>query len=538
MLELFMDVLIVLVASIVALLGIVLFLLFLMPLVRWIFRQARRHHRSVRVEVSLAREAPNAANEIFRQALHTASVHFRRSVAILEGRLALRDHGLSYFTDCAHLLPPTERVDIEVEVGPVRFGNLAHVFSWYTGTQEFVLRLTATEGSASNYSVFASLSLNRRLWNTWLDEVPRDQVQNFCQRLARDVVWTTSRQSPAEAQLIGQWRQSELHLLEGLECLSSYLMVPADVSTLEQAVDLFERARREPWAYQADLLGAIAVSLAQREPREAARRMQQLLEKHGRVRRRRAVLLYNSAVAHFHLFDIDDDSRHYDDAVRLFEAIRQPRWGWCSWLWLRKQAKLHQWVLYLLAQVGIANCLAHKLDVVSEPEKDQITNKVRSINSKVAHLIGRLRKMLGPAADEVEWRIFNAEAITELFGPHDAKSGIEAAQKGLRIDSQNLPLKANLGSLILLEAQQAEQRHDAEDRTRALKEAEEIFQGLQQTGWDPGFIRYRLGSINRLRGEFGQAIDLLESAKNKDVANRRIEAAIAKAKAGNSQFDC
>lgn len=536
--ELFLDVFVGLLSLIGALLAFVLFLVLLMPLVRWSFQQARRHGRTVRIELYQATEATNASNEIFRGALHIAFAHFRRSVAILQSRLALRDRGLSYFTDCAHLLPPAERIDIQVEVGPIRFGNLAHILSWYTGAKEFVLRISVMQDSAPNYSVFASLSLNQRLWHSWRDQVAPDQVDSFCQRLVREVVWVTSHRGPSEVQLIGHWRQSELHLLEGLERLSTYLTMPADVSTLEGAVDLFEKARRQPWAYQADLLAAIAVSLAQREPRKAAQRMQQLVDEYGHVRRRRAVLLYNSAVANFRLYDVDDDSQHYDDAIKLFESIKQPGWRWYWWLPIRKQAKVHDWTLYLLAQVGIANCLAHKLNVVSDSEKEPVINRVRAINGRVAPLVNRLRRLLGPAADEVEWRIFNAEAVTELFGPRDANRGIEAAQRGLRIDPHNLPLKANLGSLILLQAQQSEERNDTEARTRALKEGEQIFVRLRQTGWDSGFIAYRLGRISRLQGEFSKAIEFLELGKNKDVANRKIEAEIVKARARNSQFDC
>lgn len=525
------------VRSIAATLGLVLLLLFVVLVTREISREARRHNRTVRVEVATT-EGRNTASGIFREALEAAFTEFRRSITILETRLALRDGGLSYFTDCAHLLPAAEGIDIQVEVGPIRFGNLAHIISRYITVKEFVLRIRATPCSNSSHSVFATLSLNRNLWYTWRDKVAAAQKDSYCRRLVREVVWLTSRRSPSEAQFMGQWRQSELRLLEGLERLSAYLVSPGEVRVLEEAANLFAEARRRPWEYQADLLGAISLSLTQRQPRAVAERMQALLDQYGHLPHKRAVLLYNRAVTEFRLYDVDDNASHYDEAIQFFKSVKQPRWPRYRWLPMQQRSKVHDWLLYLLAQVGIANCLAHKLNVVSNSEKEHISNSIRDIKGSTIALLDRLRESLGPAADEVEWRIFNAETIAELYGTHDAKRGIKAARKGLRIDPDNLPLRANVGSLILLRAQQAEEQNNTEERSGSLKEAEDVFVSLKETGWDPGFVHYRLGRIKRLQGEFSQAIELLELAKNKDVANFQIESEITKAQLGNSQFDC
>ncbi|GAI09899.1 unnamed protein product [marine sediment metagenome] len=123
-----------------------------------------------------------------------------------------------------------------------------------------------------------------------------------------------------------------------------------------------------------------------------------------------------------------------------------------------------------------------------------------------------------------------------LYGALDAKKGIEAAGNGLFIDPDNLPLKANLGSLILLKAKQAEQHGETDERNGFLKKAKEIFLELQATAWDPGFVKYRLGRILRLQGKFDEAIKLLESAKGKDVGEKKIKAEIDKANAKNDRF--
>ena len=128
------------------------------------------------------------------------------------------------------------------------------------------------------------------------------------------------------------------------------------------------------------------------------------------------------------------------------------------------------------------------------------------------------------------------EAVAELFYPHDLQKGVTAALEGLRIDPLNLPLRANLGSLRLLEAQKAEEQNSYEERDRLLKDAETIFLRLKETGWDPGFVAYRLGRINRGQGKFEEAIKYQEAAKDKDVARTRIQAEIERALAEDNRL--
>lgn len=98
-------------------------------------------------------------------------------------------------------------------------------------------------------------------------------------------------------------------------------------------------------------------------------------------------------------------------------------------------------------------------------------------------LVQRLRDVLGPSADEVEWRIYNAEAVAALFGDLNAEKGIEAANKGLLIDPDNLSLRANRGSLILLEAKQADQHGDTNERNSFIKKPRKFFLRLiKQSG--------------------------------------------------------
>ena len=107
--QVFFNVFMGVVASIAAPLAIILFFWLLMPAVQWIYRKTGRYSRTVRIEISSIAESNRVASETFLEALHSAFTHFRQGIAVLEGRLAIRDSGLSYFTDCAHLLPSAER---------------------------------------------------------------------------------------------------------------------------------------------------------------------------------------------------------------------------------------------------------------------------------------------------------------------------------------------------------------------------------------------------------------------------------------------
>ncbi|MBA7709662.1 hypothetical protein ES703_118584 [subsurface metagenome] len=233
------------------------------------------------------------------------------------------------------------------------------------------------------------------------------------------------------------------------------------------------------------------------------------------------------------MYDKGGDYTHYNKAIVLFKSIKRP------WLPILITTKTSGWTLYLLAQAGISNCLAHKLNKSTKKEKKEIINRIQAINKEAIGLVQRLRNILGSSADEVEWRIYNAEAVTALFGHLNTEEGIEAANKGLFIDSDNLPLKANLGSLILLKAKQAEQHGDTDERNGSIKKAEEIFLELDQTKWDPGFVKYRLGRIRRLQGKFDEAIDYLKEAqkpKVRDVSNELINEEIKKAQENDSRF--
>jgi hypothetical protein len=75
-----------------------------------------------------------------------------------------------------------------------------------------------------------------------------------------------------------------------------------------------------------------------------------------------------------------------------------------------------------------------------------------------------------------------------------------------------LDVKANLGSLQLHMAAKG-----GPDRALWLNRARDTFKELETTGWDKGFVHYRLATIERVRGNFDIARHHLEVAKDPGV---------------------
>jgi hypothetical protein len=53
-----------------------------------------------------------------------------------------------------------------------------------------------------------------------------------------------------------------------------------------------------------------------------------------------------------------------------------------------------------------------------------------------------------------------------------------------------------------------------EKRDGYFNEALEIFTRLESTGWDPGYVQYRLAQLNRIRGDFRTAKQHAECARS------------------------
>jgi hypothetical protein len=145
--------------------------------------------------------------------------------------------------------------------------------------------------------------------------------------------------------------------------------------------------------------------------------------------------------------------------------------------------------------------------------------------------------ILGAALQEVQWRLFNAEVMEKLNLKKDLEYGIEAAKKAIELAPHALDVKANLGSLYLLLAAQHAVNNLSPIQDPTFIESEIIFNSLLETGWDPGFVKYRLGTIRRVQGKYPEAIVLLDGAADPsiiDVNLEYIEAQKEKSKKGDN----
>lgn len=487
----------------------------------------------IRIQLSRADEKATPIEQQCIVELRSALERLRGDIAYLERRLAFPGEALSYFFNYEQLLGEAEGlyrdVEVELSIGPVKLGNLERLVYNYLGRREFLLQIRVSPGSDQTCLVDSRLSLNGGVWYDWPQKtVSSSDMPVFCRDLAHELVWLMSLPDSSKASELDLLPVPEIHLLKAIKLLRDYLQNPSAIESLGTAVEHLRHARRERWAFYSDLLEAVALHLVQRSPKEAVQLMSQLVDRYGVRGRPGTTLLYNYAVATFHQYEIVETA--YDEAIGIFTRIQRPTWPPPR----RKTDSRHDWMLYLLAQAGIANCVAHKLRKAEARDRQPLLQKMRGINVEVREDLRRKRLLLGSLADEVEWRLWNAEAVSIYFIKGDAEEGLDRAERGLVLHPENLYLKANRGSLFLLKYLQAP---DERQKKQALQEADTIFTELETTGWQHHFVRYRLGRVRRLQQRWQEAIELLESARGSNVPDAQIDEEIRKAKAESTALD-
>lgn len=414
----------------------------------------RRARPMIRVELFPATEKPTLAEQDFVCELQNALARLQGRIAFLERHLAFRDEGLSYFFNYDQLLSEAEGlypdVDMEWTIGPVKVGDLMRLLSTRLGRREFLLQIRVSTAANETYLVDSRLSLNGQIWYVW----PRQTVASrdmalFCANLVHELVWLTSLPHPSKASDLYFDVPPEIHLLKATDYLVDSLQSAKPFQSLDTALAHLQRAGRGPSALYSELLHAILVDRAQRSPKEAVQLMRQLLERYGVHGLRGTTLLYNYGVATFHQYETVETA--YDEAIGIFRRISRPTW---QPSWTGRDVR-YDWLLYLLAQAGIANCLAHQLRKAHARDRKLLLQRMRTLNATIREDLARKRLLLGSLADEVEWRLWNAEAVSIYFTKGAADEGLACADQGLLIDRQNLPLRANQGSLFLLKYLQA-----------------------------------------------------------------------------------
>ncbi len=108
---------------------------------------------------------------------------------------------------------------------------------------------------------------------------------------------------------------------------------------------------------------------------------------------------------------------------------------------------------------------------------------------------------LGRSVRDIQWRLLNARIAAAYIRKESTEEVIEHARRAVRIAPYALDVKANLGVLLMYQAA----GETGEKQKELLSEARGIFAELGETGWDPGFVHYRLAQLDRVAGDFADA---------------------------------
>jgi hypothetical protein len=208
---------------------------------------------------------------------------------------------------------------------------------------------------------------------------------------------------------------------------------------------------------------------------------------------------------------------------------------WSSlWLLLLRYESIREaFSLYCKAQCSIAITRAHQISLEhnTTEENRRLEADARRIVKEVDRDLSMSRDLLGGATPEIEWRSRNALVVLALRSRTDVRQAQDIARKTVFQAPFALAVKANLGSLCLLSTAMSSEGRAKRSSHPDFREAVTIFEELHETGWDPGFVRYRLATIRRVQGKFSAARLLLKEASGpaqRDVPEQKIRNQLAK----------
>jgi len=515
----------------------------------------RRDRRpDLRIQATALRDKEWQDDPDLLAAIHHAFLVLRRSVDLVEGRIGFHDDQLRYFLD---LVADSMRsgtmtsaagselgdVTINLSVGPIELGGLERLWRGLTGQHEFALTVKSQPDTINSEASKLIYIVTRqgRVWFMESDNVTLLQRQTSIEDVTRKVAWVLSRQNAREAETLAQGTPPELNLLQGLQYLARYMDDLESIHPLQEAAKCFSELSKAgaQWAFQARLLEVVTLQLTQSRPELTAEQMLKLRDQYGNDRTRQAVITYNLGQIKFYQYS----SKGYEEAIKEFEKIRRPfEWLWklapalwrgylrlgsASWRYLPKywrrivfrsgRTAYQIYCLYCLAQCNIAITRAHMVNQNrrSVAENEKLAQQARGTAEKFKNELRETRPILGTAASEIEWRIYNTEVMLALNLVQNQTQGIEEAERALAIAPYALDVKANLGSLYLQVA--AQKSGQPPHRTEEFMQARRIFEELAKVGWDPGFIKFRLGTIRRVEGLFQEAKSLLVEASDPQI---------------------
>jgi len=405
------------------------------------------------------------------------------------------------------------QVNLKFSIGPVEIRGFERLWNWLIGKRTYFVFISAHK--ELNDPDLTKLYFALVSKGTVLENIPVE-ITNIDKEIAWldivcKIIGRISSQIYKKNPKI-EWKTSAAeNMLHGIYLFVKYLqLIPKDVRILREAEKYFHNIKvsEGEWAFQAGLLEAIALQQTQCRPSDTPEKLHTLLEAYKGDKNRYQIITYNLGLAHFFTYSTDG----YNEAIKYFEEIKIPNghWIWRFWMNSRKM----QFRLYYLAQANIAITKAHQLGNETDVKKQAdltsvLTNDINALRKNCM----QNRQILDAAMAEVEWRLLNAESMVALNSKLNLETGIKAAREAIEIAPFALAVKANLGSLLLLKT--AENKNPTQ--TSEFQESELIFSELFATGWDPGFVNYRLGIINRIKSEFENAKTFFMTADDPDI---------------------
>lgn len=518
----------------------VLIILGIIGLIYLLFIRAPNPKPELRLETYRIVDGQKTEHPALRDELQLAFARLRQNMVFIENFYFLDDQlkssGLYDQLPTAATSP--EGIGVKLSLGPVEIGGLERILRRVSGRKEFALLVTLQKSPllANAVHMTVLLTRNNTVFYTSSQEVAEDQIDDEIVKLSEKVAWAMSQETEAQVEALYRKDPPEVDILHGIGIVARYLKYAGRIEQLDRAVEYFRKAGEagKEWHFQAGLLEAITMQLSQVRPHETAERMLQLKKLYEQDEQKRLEIIYNLGQAEFYTYTREG----YKKAIEYFQQIpRPPEISDASGHPVQSNASNRQYLLYCLAQANIAIVKAHQIHSKHDkPEGKQLEAEARALVSALRLEIEKNQLQLGPAIAEVEWRLYNVETMLVLNMQLDPGDGIRAAQQALAIAPYAHDVRANLGSLHLLKAVK-EGGNIAQSVD--FKEATQIFEELEKTGWDAGFVKFRLGTIRRVQGRKEEASGLLQQASDptiNDVGQELIEKQQAKNSTGDTSF--
>lgn len=327
--------------------------------------------------------------------------------------------------------------------------------------------------------------------------------------LEEDLEQTVIRALAIASTRSGVDAEANQELVVGLLTMSKFFIAPFKIEYLFNAIENFDRASRcESLKFQAQFLALCALQLSQSKPQETQERTARIQELPSIPKRYRQIITYQRALSEFYTYKLEG----YKKAVGLFSEMKEPNFFSRLGAWLGFLTQKRKLLIYLLAQANMAVALAH----IRPPDKECQRSLNKQLDATLKNTNQCINKFpysrLGVALTDVRWRILNVSVAYAYNHKESDEDVIAKAQEALLIAPYALAVRANLGTLMIFEALKDEKKSD-----EYFKQALEIFTDLVKTGWDPGYVHFRLTQLYRRKGDFKAAQKHLDIAMDPEV---------------------